>query len=110
MSKLVIFGLLTLAACLEVGGDALARSGLHGHGTTRYLFLFASALTLLVYGVTVNLGPWDFGRVLGVYVALFFIVAQIVDRLVYGITPSIPIIVGGTLIVSGVHHVAPFEG
>jgi len=101
MSKFFISGLLTLAACLEVGGDALARSGLQSHGTTRYLLLFASALTLLVYGVTVNLGPWDFGRVLGVYVALFFIVAQIVDRLVYGITPSIPTLVGGTLIVSG---------
>lgn len=110
MSKFVIFGLLTLAACLEVGGDALARSGLHGQGTTRYLLLFASALTLLVYGVTVNLGPWDFGRVLGVYVALFFIVAQIVDRLVYGITPSIPTLLGGTLIVSGGLVLALFQG
>lgn len=110
MSKIVIFGLLTIAACLEVGGDALARSGLHSHGGLRYLLLLASAVILLTYGVTVNLGPWNFGRVLGIYVALFFIVAQIVDRLVYGIPPSIPTLVGGTLIVSGGLVLALFHG
>jgi small multidrug resistance family-3 protein len=110
MSKIAIFVLLTISACLEVGGDALARSGLHSHGMPRYLLLLASAATLLIYGIAVNLGPWDFGRVLGVYVALFFLVAQIMDRLVYGIIPSIPVLIGGTLIVSGGLVLALFQG
>lgn len=51
--------------------------------------------------MTVNLGPWDFGRVLGVYVVLFFIVAQIVNRVAFGIVPGEGVWIGGALIVAG---------
>ena len=97
-----ILALLTLAATLESGGDALVRSGLHAPAlTTRIGFMAAGAVVLFVYGVSVNLPPWDFGRLLGVYVALFFVVAQMINLLAFGIKPGLPIYVGGLLIVSG---------
>src|ERR1700760_1382575 len=73
-----ILAVLTLAAALESGGDALVRFGLHAPALPmRIGFMAAGALVLFTYGVTVNLPPWDFGRLLGVYVALFFVVAQL---------------------------------
>ncbi|MDA8048759.1 MAG: hypothetical protein M0002_01880 [Rhodospirillales bacterium] len=110
MSRFVIFALLTAAACLEVGGDALVRSGLRSQGELRYLLLLAGAATLALYGISVNLGPWHFGRALGVYVALFFVIAQIVDRFVYGISPKPPILIGGALIVAGGLVLAAYPG
>ncbi len=102
MGNIGILALLTLAACLEAGGDALARSGLHAPVlATRIGFLAAGALVLFTYGVTVNLPPWDFGRLLGVYVALFFVVAQLINLLAFGIKPGLPIYAGGLLIISG---------
>jgi hypothetical protein len=56
---------------------------------------------LFAYGVTVNVPPWDFGRLLGVYVTLFFIVAQLINWLAFGLRPTAPILVGGALIVAG---------
>lgn len=93
--------LLALAALLEVGGDALMRTGLHHTGTTRLVWLLGGAATLAGYGIFVNLGPWDFGRVLGVYVVLFFIVAQLVNWAGFGIVPTGPILAGGGLICAG---------
>jgi hypothetical protein len=98
--------LLLVAASLEAGGDALVRTGLHGglHGAslaTRAGFLAAGATVLFAYGVTVNLPPWDFGRLLGVYVALFFLVAQVINWLAFGVTPGPRILLGGLLIIAG---------
>ncbi len=56
---------------------------------------------LFAYGVFVNSAPADFGRLLGVYVVLFFVVAQVVNRLAFGVNPSLPIVVGGAFIVIG---------
>ena len=41
------------------------------------------------------------GRLLGVYVALFFLVAQAINWLVFGAAPTVPIMIGGALIVAG---------
>lgn len=92
---------LALAAALEVGGDALMRTGLHASGTSRIASLVVGAAVLATYGIFVNLGPWDFGRALGAYVALFFLVAQIVNFLGFGIRPDVPVLVGGSLICAG---------
>jgi drug/metabolite transporter superfamily protein YnfA len=102
MNNLSILLLLTVAAALESGGDALARSGLHA--TTpglRILFLALAAIVLFTYGVTVNLPPWDFGKLLGVYVALFFVVAQAINYFAFNQQPNLPIFCGGALIISG---------
>ena len=93
---------LMIAAGLEAGGDALVRKGLHASVLyNRLVFLGCGAAVLFGYGVVVNLPPWDFGRLLGVYVALFFVVAQVINRLAFGISPGPGILVGGVLIVSG---------
>ena len=94
--------LLLAAAILEVGGDAIVRFGLRTHGAGSKVLLFAcGAAVLFAYGIFVNTAPVDFGRLLGIYVVLFFIVAQIVNRFAFGMMPSMPIIVGGGFIVIG---------
>lgn len=102
LNNFSILLVLTLAAALESGGDALARSGLRGHALpVRLGFFAAAAAVLFIYGVTVNLPPWDFGKLLGVYVALFFVVAQIINRVAFGMSPTLPILCGGALIIAG---------
>lgn len=102
MGNLAILCILTFAAALEAGGDALARTGLHAATLPgRVGFLAAGAVLLFAYGVTVNLPSWDFGRLLGVYVALFFVVAQLINLFAFGMKPPLPIYIGGLLIISG---------
>jgi drug/metabolite transporter superfamily protein YnfA len=94
--------LLLVAAVLEAVGDALVRLGLHSAALgSRAGFFAAGALVLFAYGVAVNAPPWDFGRLLGVYVTLFFVVAQAINLVVFGVRPQLPIYVGGSLIVAG---------
>jgi hypothetical protein len=59
-------------------------------------FILLGGLTLLGYGIVVNLPPWDFGKLLGIYVALFFLVAQSINYFGFGQTPSISIWVGAS--------------
>lgn len=93
--------LLALAALLEAGGDALVRKGLGIHGLPRGLWFAAGALILFIYGLTVNLPGWDFGRLLGIYVVLFFLAAQAIAWFAFGQLPSPAILTGGALIVTG---------
>lgn len=94
--------LLVVAAGLEAGGDALVRGGLFGPSPLRRVGLLAlGALILFTYGCCVNLPRWDFGRLLGVYVAAFFVVAQVINWLAFGQRPTLPLCVGGALIVGG---------
>ena len=73
------------------------RFGLQGK---RAGFIFG-AISLVAYGLVVNLPKWDFGRLLGVYVAVFFIVAQAVGFVAYKEKLNPSIVIGGALIVSG---------
>ena len=94
--------LLFLAALLEAGGDALVRIGLHNPNLAERIGLFAAgAAVLFTYGLAVNSPPWDFGKLLGVYVTLFFLVAQRINLIFFGIRPDGPILAGGALIVAG---------
>ena len=63
---------LFAAAVLEAGGDALIRKGLHASTLLRIKFWLAGAGLLFAYGWAVNTPPWDFGRLLGVYIVFFF--------------------------------------
>jgi small multidrug resistance family-3 protein len=102
MGTFAAYGLLLLAACLEAGGDALVRLGLHSHhGAARIGLFLAGAVVIFLYGLSVNAPPWDFGRLLGVYVTLFFVVAQVLNIAIFGVRPDLPILVGGALIVAG---------
>jgi small multidrug resistance family-3 protein len=96
------FGVLLVAASLEVLGDACFQTGLYrSAGGARAGWLVGGVAILAGYGLFVNLPPWDFGRLLGVYVALFFVVAQVVAKLRFGQEPTVPMLVGGGLIVAG---------
>ncbi len=102
MGNITALLLLTLAAMLEAGGDAMIRAGLHSASpNARVGWMLLGAATLFAYGTTVNLPPWDFGRLLGAYVALFFLVTQVVNAVAFGQRPTLPVMVGGTLIVAG---------
>jgi small multidrug resistance family-3 protein len=102
MRPQIVYLVLFLAAALEAGGDALLRQGLHAPSVTaRIGFFVAGAAVLFAYGLTVNAPPWDFGKLLGVYVSLFFVVAQMVNFIVFDARPDAATLVGGALIVSG---------
>src|SRR5215831_12241497 len=88
---------LALAAVLEVSGDFLIRLGLGGR---RWGFL-AGALVLAAYGLLVNQPAWGFGRTLGLYIAVFFIVSQLIAFLTGGERPSPSLWLGGALIIFG---------
>jgi len=101
-SPLGAFTVLSLAAFLEVSGDACFQSGLYrSTGLERVLWFAIGVLVLGSYGVFVNLPQWDFGKLLGVYVVLFFVIAQIVAKVRFQQSPTAPILAGGALIVLG---------
>ena len=102
MTGFAAYGMLLLAACLEAGGDAVIRLGLRSDGGVARIGLFlAGAAVLLLYGLAVNAPPWDFGRLLGVYVTLFFVVAQVLNVALFGVRPDLPVLVGGAMVVAG---------
>ena len=89
---------LTLVALLEVSGDGLVRWGLKGG---RILGFILGAMVLFTYGVLVNMPKWDFGRLLGVYITVFFVVSQFIAILVFREVLRMPALVAGVLIVAG---------
>jgi len=102
MSRLSALLILLIAALLEAGGDALVRSALHTTATaTRLAFFALGALVLFSYGYVVNKPAWDFGRLLGIYVVFFFVVAQAISWLVFNQRPGTPVVVGGAFVVAG---------
>jgi drug/metabolite transporter superfamily protein YnfA len=102
MRYLTALPLLFAAALLEAGGDALVRMGLHASPAfRRLLFLAAGGLILFGYGCLVNAPPWDFGRLIGVYVVFFFLIAQVISWLAFGQAPTRAIWIGGLFIVIG---------
>jgi drug/metabolite transporter superfamily protein YnfA len=94
--------ILFAAAVLEAGGDALVRSGLHASASsTRLLFWLVGAAVLFAYGYVVNAPPWDFGRLLGIYVVFFFVVAQMISWGVFHQRPDRWVMIGGCFIIAG---------
>jgi hypothetical protein len=86
----------------EAFGDSLFQSGIHrAGGLTRSFFLASGAMILGFYGFTVNLPHWNFGKLLGIYVVMFFFVAQILAKVRFDQAPTAPIYLGGVLIVAG---------
>ena len=93
---------LLIAAALETGGDALVRSGLRtSQASIRILLFAAGAVVLFAYGWLVNAPSWDFGRLLGLYVVFFFVMAQVIAWLVFSQLPTRGLLAGGALIVTG---------
>ena len=94
--------LLLIATVLEVSGDAIVRKALYAHAAAARLGLFLlGGLLLLCYGTALNLAPLEFNRVVGLYLATFFVVWQVIGYLVFRAVPTLPILVGGALIIIG---------
>jgi hypothetical protein len=93
---------LLIATTLEVSGDAVIRMAIYDHaGAYRVgLFLIGTGL-LLGYGSSLNLAPVEFGQVVGLYIATLFVVWQIVNFVFFRTLPTIPILVGGALVIAG---------
>jgi len=69
--------------------------------TARLCLLTFGAIVLCAYGYAVNRPPWDFGRVIGIYVVFFFLVAQAISWVAFNQRPTGPIVVGGAFVVAG---------
>jgi small multidrug resistance family-3 protein len=90
---------LVLAAALEIGGDAAIRYGLVRPSQAPLLL---GIVLLAAYGFAVNVNRGiDFGRLLGLYIAVFFVVSQLVGLVVFGERPPLSVLAGGALIVAG---------
>jgi hypothetical protein len=93
---------LLVATTLEVCGDAIVRMGIYQHSGAVRLALFAAGMLLLFgYGAFLNLAPVEFGQVVGLYIATLFVVWQVVNFAFFRTLPSVPILAGGALVVSG---------
>lgn len=97
MLILKAFVILVAASALEVGGDALVRIGLGGPSYS----IAAGAVTLFAYGVVVNKSGLDFNRLMGVYIAVFFVVSQVISFVLFRQIPDDRMILGGGFIVAG---------
>jgi hypothetical protein len=52
-------------------------------------------------GVSLNLAPVEFSRVVGLYIAILFVMWQVVNLVVFHDPPAAAVIVGGVFIVFG---------
>jgi hypothetical protein len=96
------FAILLIATVLEVGGDAVIRAGLYNHAGLMRLGLFLlGALLLFGYGSFLNLAPFEFGQVVGLYIATLFVVWQVINFVAFRTLPTPPILLGGVLIIAG---------
>jgi hypothetical protein len=97
-----IFLFLIAATSLETFGDAIVRIGI---GQTAWLprsaLFLAGGFLLFGYGFSLNLAPVEFGRVVGLYIAILFIMWQLVNLIMFRSPPGMPVLFGGLLIVAG---------
>jgi len=75
----VAWCIFIIGALLEVGGNVVIRMGLRGGGIILTIVGFA---VLGSYGLIVNMVPWDFSKIFGVYVCLFAVVSAVCGKFV----------------------------
>ena len=95
---------LIVATVLETSGDAIIRIALHDHAgvTTARVFLFLiGSILVFGYATFLNLAPLEFGEVVGLYIATLFVVWQVINLLFFKTLPTVPVLVGGVLIIAG---------
>src|SRR5262245_41346407 len=90
---------LVVAAVLEIGGDAAIR---HGLVRSAWAWSVGGAATLVAYGLVVNTDrTLAFSRLMGTYIAVFFVVSQLIGWAMLGERPPPSLVAGGVLIVAG---------
>ncbi len=96
----VIF--ILIAAIFEISGDAIIRASIYHHtGLVRAGLMLLGAILLFSYGLILNLAPVEFGQVVGIYVAFVFIFWQVGNYIAFRTLPTLPIMVGGALVIAG---------
>ncbi len=94
--------LLLIATALEAGGDALVRLAIYRHtGLIRAGLFLTGATLLLGYGSFLNVAPLNFERVVGLYIAMLFVVWQVVNIIAFRSFPTMPTLAGGALVITG---------
>ena len=97
-----IFLFVLAATIFEAAGDALLRIAIHSHAwPIRIGYFLTGAVLLTLYGTSLNIAPVEFGKVVGLYVALLYIVFQTTNYIAFKAKPTLPVFVGGLLIVTG---------
>jgi len=97
-----VFLFVLLATIFESVGDAVIRVALKHDGMgARVGFMLLGTILLGLYGTTLNLAPVEFAEVTGLYVAVLFVVFQITNFIIFRTAPTVPVMVGGALIVAG---------
>jgi hypothetical protein len=97
-----VLAFLIVATALEVSGDALIRKSLFEQvGLARLGLFLLGAVLLAGYGTFLNLAPLEFGQVVGLYIATLFVMWQLINFLFFRELPTLPILAGGALIVTG---------
>ena len=91
--------MLVLAALLEIAGDAAIRQGLLRSG---WQWMALGGAALVAYGFAVNATrAIRFGELMGLYIAVFFVVSQVLSFAFFAERPPMSLAVGGALIISG---------
>ena len=102
VNQISVLGFLIVATTLEATGDAVVRMGIVQNAwVIRCLLFLAGAVLLFGYGLSLNLAPTEFRRVIGIYVATLFVIWQIVNFVAFRSLPNASILVGGAFIVAG---------
>jgi small multidrug resistance family-3 protein len=99
-----ILAFLIAATTLEVSGDAIVRIALLDYAgmTAVRIGLFAVGAALVSgYATFLNLAPLEFREVVGLYIATLFVVWQAINFAFFRTLPTLPILAGGVLIVTG---------
>ena len=87
---------------METLGDAIVRIGLGQIAwASRASFFAIGAVFLFGYGLSLNLAPAEFSRVVGLYIATLFVMWQVVNLIVFRSLPGTPVWLGGLLIIVG---------
>jgi small multidrug resistance family-3 protein len=93
---------LLVATTLEVSGDAIIRTSIYNQaGLARIGLMLIGAILLFGYGVSLNLAPVEFGKVVGLYIATLFVVWQVINFIAFRTLPTLPVVVGGVLVIAG---------
>ncbi len=96
------FFFVLVATILEVVGDAIIRTSIYNYtGLTRMGLFLVGGILLFGYGSSLNLAPVEFGQVVGLYIATLFVVWQVINFIAFRTVPTLPILIGGALIVIG---------
>ncbi len=102
MQKIPPLIFLLIATTLEVSGDAVIRVAIYKNaGLARMALMLAGAALLLGYGSALNLAPLEFGQVVGLYIAILFVIWQVINLIAFRTLPNLPVVVGGALIIIG---------